>query len=138
MTASGWLGPIVTPAAVGSAGVATSNITTPVCVDGAVKTVMFTFGGVCPVGTIVTTLATAGIHAPAMNIVVLTNIKTTTPLQPRLPAQDLTGTNLLYAVGYKVDFPIEVDDHLILTVAGVNAGDYVTCWILFDNPRIFM
>ena len=132
-----WVGPINSGPAVGSAGAATSNTKTLTCVSGSIKQVMLRYNGTCPVGTIVTTLATSGDHAPAMNIVVLTNTKPTTPLQPRLPSQDNTGNNLLYAVGHAVVAPLETDDHLLLTVAGVNPGDSVDCWILYDDPRVF-
>ena len=132
-----WVGPINSGPAVGSAGAATSNTKTLTCMSGSIKLVMFRYNGTCPVGTIVTTLATSGDHAPAVTILTLTNTKPTTPLLPRLPAQDVNGANLLYAVGHAVVFPIMTDDHILLTVAGVNPGDSVDCWILFDDPRVF-
>jgi hypothetical protein len=131
----GWLGPFNTGAAVGADGAATAHTTTETCIDGTIRAVAFAFNGTCPAGTIVTTVATAGQHAPAYGIMTRTHSKTVGPFEPTLAAQDTTGADRTYDgnPAHPVMIGLPVDDHIDVKVEGVNAGDSVDVYIYLED-----
>jgi hypothetical protein len=133
----GWIGPFNTGPAAGAPGAATATATTDTCVDGVIRAVSLAFNGTCPAGTIISTVATAGQHAPAYTILTRTHSKATGPFEPTLTAQDTTGADRTYDgnAAHPIAQEIPVDDHLAFTVDGVNAGDSVDFYVYLEDEE---
>lgn len=127
------IGPIMTPASAGGAGVSTATVTTTQVIRGEVKGVYLQYNDSPPAGTTDVTLASAGVDHPAETILTISNAATNGWFYPRVGAQTTAGAAMLFAAGgTAVPACIPVADKLTLTIAQANDGDSVYAWVLVE------
>lgn len=117
------LGPFNSGAAVGSAGSATINATTPGVITGLVMSIYVQYNDSPPATTDVT-IATAGTRHPALTLLTLTNANTSGWFHVMAAQHDTAGA----AVTDKQKMLIS--DQIKVTVAQADAGDSVDIWVL--------
>lgn len=125
-------GPHGSGTAAGSAGSATANTTSSNVILGRVLAAHVVYNDSPPAGTTDVTIATAGTTGgpPANTILTLTNAATDGWFYPRHQVHDATGAGVTYDGTNEVYEAPPIYDKVTITIAGANAGDSVTVWLL--------
>lgn len=119
------VGPINSGAASGGAGAATANATTTHDIIGIVRSIAVRYNDSPPAGTDVV-IATAGLAAPALTILTLTNNNSDGWWQIEHDAVDAAGSS---SSGH-LSPPIA--DKVKVTIAQANDGDSVDVWLCIE------
>ena len=121
------VGPFSSGAAVGSAGSATANLDTPTRIDGRLVGIYVLYNDSPPAGTTDVTIKTVGTTPapPTYDLLVLTDAATDGWFYPQVQIDDTAGAPI--ADEYT---PQLVHDYLNIAIAGANAADSVTVWLI--------
>ena len=121
------VGPFSSGIAVGSAGVAVANADTPIRLDGRVVAIYVLYNDSPPAGTTDVTIKSVGLTPapPTYNLLVLTNAVTDGWFYPQVQIDDTAGSPI--ASEYT---PQMIHDYVNIAIAGANAADSVTVWLL--------
>ena len=125
------VGPLETPAAVGGAGSATSNIVSTKPIRGRVVAAYLKYLDSPPGATTDVTVTTQGTlpNAPAQTILSVSNAATDGWFYP-VTASHLNTTGAAVANEYVRGVPVH--DNVVVTIAQANAADGVQCWLLLE------
>ena len=121
------VGPINSGAAVGGAGVATANVSTPVRVTGELMGIYVKYNDAPPAATCDVTIKTVGTNnaPPSQNLLVLTNAAMDGWFYPA--AQIHTTAGALIAGEYR---GLLVDDLVNVKIDQANANDNIDVWLV--------
>ncbi len=121
------VGPVNSGVAVGGDGVATANEDSTIVLQGELLAIYLTYNDSPPSGTtdvVITTQGTSPAPASA-TLISISNAATDAAFYPRTPAQDNTGTDVIYSAGNEIHVPFAIFDIVNVLIKGANAGDSV-------------
>ena len=120
------IGPVSSGVAVGGDAVATANANSGV-IQGELLAIYLTYKGSPPAGTTDVVITTQGTSpAPASETLLsISNAATDAAFYPRTPAQDNTGTDVIYTAGNEIHVPFAIFDIVNVLIKGANADDSV-------------
>ncbi len=120
------VGPVNSGVAVGGDGVATSNADSKL-IQGELLAIYLTYNDSPPSGTTDVVITTQGTFpAPASaTLLSISNAATDAAFYPRTPAQDATGSDVIYSAGNEIHVPFAIFDIVNVKIQGANAGDSV-------------
>ncbi len=120
-------GPVNSGVAVGGDGVATANEDSTIVLQGELLAIYLTYNDSPPSGTTDVIISTQGTApAPAsITLLTITNAATNAAFYPRTPAQDATGSDVIYSAGNEIHVPFPIFDLVNVKIQGANADDSV-------------